>query len=376
MKKCIILMAVIALILALALPAMASVSNRIQKTNTTGTVNQSGGSITQQGIYNDDAAAGIFANVATNTYAQGLILNQSILNYLLSIYTDSNTILDYGHPTYSHLHTTDTAHGVQDILAQLAASGSVGTELGTALTIGSGWTSDEMATMAGSLDIGERGGVYVGTGISATVGVSMSQNSTTKPVGHKIVQSTSTTFNSLTYTIYAQGATRWVSPIVLDMTGKGRLEASHGKYLPHDSIDKNNLMLVDFYNNGFEVAMEWVGPNDGLLVAPRADGTVDATCLFGTTGGFENGFQKLSILDRNKDGQLSADELKGLCVWQDKNQDGAVDAGEMASVQDLAITSISLKEKGFVSSYVRNGKTYKMWDWWPTAMELEKVSQK
>ncbi len=175
--------------------------------------------------------------------------------------------------------------------------------------------------------------------------------------------------------IHSITATKRVSPIVLDMTGNGKLEASNGQYLPHETTDLKNTIVADFYGDGFEIAMEWVGPNDGLLVAPKADGTIDMSCLFGTSGGYDTGYEKLSLYADNN-GIVKGDALKGLSVWQDKNGNGIADAGEVTSCTELGITSIDVKHKGFVSSFQINGKTQRMWDWWPNAVELRTVAAK
>lgn len=145
-------------------------------------------------------------------------------------------------------------------------------------------------------------------------------------------------------TMYNITGYKYVSPIVLDVTGKGKLEASNGQWQPHpNSFTKDKIAMFDFYGNGFEVAMEWVGPNDGLLVEPKADGTIDGSCLFGTSGGYSDGFEKLSMRDTNKDMKISSDELKGLSVWMDKNSNGIADKGEVMTVADLGITQLNLK---------------------------------
>ncbi len=175
--------------------------------------------------------------------------------------------------------------------------------------------------------------------------------------------------------IYNLSIVKSISPIVLDITGKGVLEASNGQYMPHKSVDLKNTIVTDFYGDGFEIAMEWVGANDGLLVAPKADGTVDMSCLFGTAGGYETGYEKLSLY-ADKDGVVRGDNLNKLAVWQDANRNGKADAGEVKSCNSLGITSINTNHKAFVSSFEMNGKTQKMWDWWPSAAELHKVASK
>ncbi len=168
------------------------------------------------------------------------------------------------------------------------------------------------------------------------------------------------------------------SPLVLNMSGNGKLEASGGQWLPHpDHLYANNLVLFDFLGDGFPVIMEWVGPSDGILVDPTLGNCsmthVNGTCMFGTVGGFANGYQKLSLLNKNHTGTLTGNELKGLYVWQDKNDNAKVDPGELKSVQSLGITAIHItKNPDMKSWFIRNGEKYAMWDWYPNVMEVIK----
>ena len=185
------------------------------------------------------------------------------------------------------------------------------------------------------------------------------------------------TYLSEKTTIVSVSQNKYVSPLVLDMTGNGVLQASNGQNMPGHPVVKTNMVLADFYGDGFEIGMEWVGPQDGLLVAPKADGSVDMSSLFGTAGGYETGYEKLSLYDNNNDGLVNGEELVGLSVWQDANGNGVADAGEVKTVQELGITEISLNANAqFVSSFTMNGKTNKMWDWWPNAVEVVKLSAK
>ena len=184
--------------------------------------------------------------------------------------------------------------------------------------------------------------------------------------------------NTYETSIYFQSGQKYISPLVLDITGNGQLQASNGQNMPgHDAVKEGNI-IGDFFGDGFEIAMEWVGPQDGLLVAPKADGSVDMSCLFGTAGGYENGYEKLSLYDKNGDMKVNGEELNDLAIWQDANGNGIADAGEVKSVKSLGITSINVEfnKENYVSSFERNGHTYKMWDWWPNAIELVKVAAK
>jgi hypothetical protein len=171
-------------------------------------------------------------------------------------------------------------------------------------------------------------------------------------------------------------------PIVLNMDGSGKLEASGGQWLPHPNhLYSGNLMLFDMKGDGFPMVMEWVGPQDGLLVhlnpnqiRPNGTAHVTGTDLFGTIGGWSNGYEKLAALDKDHDGKLMGAELKNLYVWQDLNDNGKVDPGELKSVQSLGITEIdTVPNARLVSHFVMNGKRYVMWDWYPNAISVVKT---
>jgi len=182
---------------------------------------------------------------------------------------------------------------------------------------------------------------------------------------------TSQTLQNVTY--YTVNHVETISPIVLDLDGDGALEASNGQWLPHPaSFDKTRVALFDFHANGFPMATEWVGPNDGLLVRPHEDGSVDGSCLFGSNRGYNDGFEALSGLDADNNGQVEGAELQGLMVWQDSNSNAVVDGGELLTLDGLGITALNVRHDNLKSTYTRNGKSFSSFDWWPSAMELRK----
>ncbi|BBM82427.1 hypothetical protein [Candidatus Uabimicrobium amorphum] len=164
----------------------------------------------------------------------------------------------------------------------------------------------------------------------------------------------------------------YATPLVLDMDGDKKLQASGGKWLPHRFDPKSKTATFDINGDHFAEFMEWVGPNDGLLVRYEK-GEMNGLNLFGDAGGFKHGFEKLSVLDKNNDKAISGEELKGLSVWQDKNGNAKVDKGEIKSVQSLKITSISVKHRMFSSSFVQDGKTKSMWDWHPAIQIIKRI---
>ena len=173
--------------------------------------------------------------------------------------------------------------------------------------------------------------------------------------------------------VYKANMTVSVTPIVLDLDGDGKIEASNGQYLPHKGDFSQNVVMFDFYGDGFPVAMEWVGTNDGLLCRPEADGTVKGTNLFGSANGYANGYDELASLDVNRDGALTGEELTGLMVWQDENHNGVADKGELKSLTELGITSIGTKAEKLSSTYIRDGKTFKSFDWNPSVEQVRKI---
>src|SRR5258706_15507475 len=82
----------------------------------------------------------------------------------------------------------------------------------------------------------------------------------------------------------------------------------------------------------------------GLLAIDRnANGTIDdASELFGSPT--VNGFEALAALDSNSDGVIDTadDDFGELRIWRDLNQDTHVDAGELQTLNEAGIVSISL----------------------------------
>jgi hypothetical protein len=172
------------------------------------------------------------------------------------------------------------------------------------------------------------------------------------------------------YTIYAYDTT---TPIVLDLDGDGELEASKGRYLPHDlCVEKEDLLPFDMNEDGFEELVEWVGENDGLLVHDIVNNEVSAKNFFGNATGYKDGFEQLATLDANEDGALTGEELAGLSVWQDKNRNAKIDAGEIHSLESLGITKLNVKAIELKATFERNGKYYMMWDWNPVVIMVKK----
>jgi hypothetical protein len=122
---------------------------------------------------------------------------------------------------------------------------------------------------------------------------------------------------------------------VLDLTGQGISLAPLDASSPY----------FDLRGEGFANKTGWVGPSAGLLCLPDANGQVTSGLqLFGTAGGSANGFAALAAYDTNGDGVIDQNDavFAQLRVWVDSNSDGHVDPGELLSLSQLGIVSISL----------------------------------
>ena len=186
-------------------------------------------------------------------------------------------------------------------------------------------------------------------------------------------------FDAVTTTEYNQVAVwsvstlRTISPILLDMDGDGAIQASGGKWLPHKELHRERMAFFDFHGDKFPVLMEWPGPNDGILCEPQSNGDIDGTNLFGTASGFRDGYEALRTKDQNGDGYVKGEELNGLAIWTDSNSDARPQSGEVKSLAEHNITSLAVKHKRFVASFVQDGETKRMFDWWPQTFELNRV---
>jgi len=139
-----------------------------------------------------------------------------------------------------------------------------------------------------------------------------------------------------------------IDPLTLDLDNDG-LELT-----PTSSVSPRFDIDGDFYAE----RTGWVRPDDGILVRDlNGNGRIDdVTEMFGSKA---SGFAALALLDGNQDGKVDAgdnglanfngddvvdttDTIGSLKVWRDLNEDGVTDAGELFSLADLGIVSISV----------------------------------
>jgi|GEM_PF-1225594 len=122
---------------------------------------------------------------------------------------------------------------------------------------------------------------------------------------------------------------------------------------------ENSTAYFDLDNDGFAERVAWAKASDGFLVRDLdGNGSIDnGTELFGTgqvdlnegrdQRFGEEGFVELALLDSNGDGVISAAdvEFETLRVWVDANSDARTDEGELRTLAELGIVSITLRTR-------------------------------
>lgn len=140
------------------------------------------------------------------------------------------------------------------------------------------------------------------------------------------------------------------SPLVLDLN-------KNAKYDLVDVWNDKAKIRFDLMGTGEKIRTGWVKPGDALLALDLdGNGSIDSGLeLFGeyTKGAaavkvgsksFDSGFHALGQYDLDKSGAIDAkDAIFGkLLVWRDQNQDGVSQKGELKSLVDVGVVSISL----------------------------------
>ncbi|GAB1256202.1 hypothetical protein NBRC116494_07040 [Aurantivibrio plasticivorans] len=135
-----------------------------------------------------------------------------------------------------------------------------------------------------------------------------------------------------------------IDPLVLDMDG--------------DSVElisfNNSIATFDVDNDGYIESTAWVSGDDALLVHDiNGDGIINNitetiseyyALNIGETALYLDGLDALKTLDSNGDDVFDINDAAfgTLRVWQDLNEDGRTDDGELKTLSEAGITSIDL----------------------------------
>ena len=117
-------------------------------------------------------------------------------------------------------------------------------------------------------------------------------------------------------------------PLVVDLTGSGLNLAARSGFTPY----------FDFSGDGFAQNTAWIGSGTGFLATLGSDGTIDnGTNLI-------DSFSQLAAMDTNGDGVINSSDsdFGDIVVWQDENNDGIAQSGEIETLAEAGIVSISL----------------------------------
>ncbi len=115
-----------------------------------------------------------------------------------------------------------------------------------------------------------------------------------------------------------------------------------------DLEDKNATVTFDLDGSGLKRKWTWVTKDAGWLVYdPKGRGDITSSLqLFGNVTFWlfwENGYHALASLDDDGDGVLTGDELKGLAIWHDASRPGVCDPGEVKSLSEYGIVTVSCR---------------------------------
>lgn len=123
-------------------------------------------------------------------------------------------------------------------------------------------------------------------------------------------------------------------PMAIDLDGEGI-----------ETIDINNSQIYfDVDNDGFREQTGWISKNEAILAIDKNNnGKIDnQTEMFGSTE--KTGFEELKELDTNNDGVIDSNDtdFDKIRLWQDLNENGVTDDGELKTATEAGIQSISL----------------------------------
>ena len=139
-------------------------------------------------------------------------------------------------------------------------------------------------------------------------------------------------------------------PIVLDLDGDG---------VELVALD-DSTAFYDINGDGYRERMAWASADDGFLAYDKdSDGVIsahDELSFVSYVEGAQTDLEGLAHFDTNGNGQLDTGdaEWSKFRVWQDLDQDGESDPGELRTLDEAGITEISLTSDGVEQTVAGN----------------------
>ena len=150
-------------------------------------------------------------------------------------------------------------------------------------------------------------------------------------------------------------------PLALDLNGDGKIGINPVSITASDKKSGSNNnesggAYFDHNGDGVSHKSSWISKEDGILAYDRnGNGKIDdGGELFGNFTQIKDkdgnqrlakdGYEALKEFDSNNDGLIDNkdDKFKDLKIWQDANSNGISDEGELKSLDELGIASLSL----------------------------------
>nr|WP_314869207.1 calcium-binding protein [uncultured Campylobacter sp.] len=150
-------------------------------------------------------------------------------------------------------------------------------------------------------------------------------------------------------------------PLALDLNGDGKIGINPISITASDKKSGSNNnesggAYFDHNGDGVSHRSSWISKEDGILAYDRnGNGKIDdGGELFGNFTHIKDkdgnqrlakdGYEALKEFDSNNDGVIDSkdDKFKDLKIWQDANSNGISDEGELKSLDELGIASLSL----------------------------------